>query len=80
MRALMGTDLSTRVCLSTSPSVKACHNLNIRPISESIRLENLTPAAMLQSFEVSDNVSPADLAQTFVKGIVGAEYVRTEYS
>ena len=39
-----------------------------------------TPAAMLQSFEVSDNVSPADLAQTFVIGIVGAEHVRTEYS
>ena len=39
-----------------------------------------TPAAMLQSFEVSDNVSPADLAQTFVIGIVGTEHVRTEYS
>jgi len=39
-----------------------------------------TPAAMLQSFEVSDNVSPADLAQIFVIGIVGTEHVRTEYS
>ena len=39
-----------------------------------------TPAAMLQSFEVSDNVSPADLSQTFVIGIVGTEHVRTEYS
>jgi hypothetical protein len=39
-----------------------------------------TPAAMLESFEVSDNVSPADLALTFVKSIVGAEHVGTEYS
>jgi hypothetical protein len=34
-----------------------------------------TPASVLDSFEVSDDVSPADLAHTFVIGIVGAEHV-----
>jgi len=34
-----------------------------------------TPAPVLESFEVSDDVGPADLAYTFVVGIVGAEHV-----
>lgn len=33
------------------------------------------PASVLDSFEVSDDVSPADLAYTFVIGIVGTEHV-----
>ena len=34
-----------------------------------------TPASMFDSFKVSDDVSPADLAYTFVVGIVGTEHV-----
>jgi hypothetical protein len=34
-----------------------------------------TPAAVLQSFEVPDDMSPADLAQTFMIGIVGRKHV-----
>ena len=60
------------------PQPKHSPDLREHPFGEfdSVR----TPTAVLQSFEVSNNVSPADLAQTFVIGIVGAEHVRTEYS
>ena len=49
IRLRMGTDFRTRVCLSKCPSLNACHRANIRPVSESIHLENLTASGLLQA-------------------------------